>query len=35
MWEKLGGLATILVAITVLSLISIFNPPTSSKLSVR
>jgi hypothetical protein len=29
MWEKLGGLATIVVAITVLSLISVFNPPTS------
>jgi hypothetical protein len=28
MWEKLGGAATIVVAITVLSLISIFNPPT-------
>jgi hypothetical protein len=27
MWEKLGGAATIVVAITVLSLISVFNPP--------
>jgi archaellum biogenesis protein FlaJ (TadC family) len=28
MWEKLGGLATIVVAITVLYLISVFRPPT-------
>ena len=27
MWEKLGGLATIVVAATVLCLISAFNPP--------
>ena len=28
MWEKLGGLATIAVATTVLCLISVFEPPT-------
>jgi hypothetical protein len=28
MWEKLGGLATIAVAVTVLCLISVFEPPT-------
>jgi hypothetical protein len=28
MWEKLGGLATIVVAVTVLCLISVFEPPT-------
>ena len=28
MWEKLGGLATIVVAVTVLYLISVFRPPT-------
>jgi hypothetical protein len=28
MWEKLGGLATILIAAAGLSLISIFEPPT-------
>jgi len=28
MWEKLGGVATIIVAVTVLCLISVFNPPT-------
>ena len=28
MWEKLGGLATIIVAVTVLCLISVFEPPT-------
>ena len=28
MWEKLGGLATIVIAITVLSLIHAFEPPT-------
>ena len=28
MWEKLGGLATIAVAVTVLCLISVFKPPT-------
>ena len=28
MWEKLGGLATIVVSITVLYLISVFRPPT-------
>jgi hypothetical protein len=28
MWEKLGGLATIGVAVTVLCLISVFEPPT-------
>jgi len=28
MWEKLGGVATIGVAITVLYLISVFRPPT-------
>jgi hypothetical protein len=28
MWEKLGGLATIVVAVTVLCLISVFDPPT-------
>jgi archaellum biogenesis protein FlaJ (TadC family) len=27
MWEKLGGLATIAIAITVLYLISVFRPP--------
>ena len=27
MWEKLGGLATMTVAITVLCLISVFEPP--------
>jgi hypothetical protein len=27
MWEKLGGLATIGVAVTVLCLISVFEPP--------
>jgi hypothetical protein len=28
MWEKLGGFATIVVAVTGLCLISVFNPPT-------
>jgi hypothetical protein len=28
MWEKLGGLAAIAVAVTVLCLISVFEPPT-------
>jgi len=28
MWEKLGGLVTIGVAVTVLCLISVFEPPT-------
>ncbi len=28
MWEKLGGVATIVVAVTVLYLISVFRPPT-------
>jgi hypothetical protein len=28
MWEKLGGVATIVIAITVLSLIHAFDPPT-------
>ena len=28
MWEKLGGLAAIAVAATVLCLISVFEPPT-------
>ena len=28
MWEKLGGFATIVVAATVLYLISVFQPPT-------
>jgi hypothetical protein len=28
MWEKLGGAATIVVAITGLALISVFEPPT-------
>lgn len=28
MWEKLGGLATIAVAVTMLCLISVFEPPT-------
>jgi hypothetical protein len=28
MWEKLGGLATIAVAVAVLCLISVFEPPT-------
>jgi hypothetical protein len=28
MWEKLGGLATIVVAVTGLALISVFQPPT-------
>jgi archaellum biogenesis protein FlaJ (TadC family) len=28
MWEKLGGLATIIVAVTILCLISIYEPPT-------
>jgi hypothetical protein len=28
MWEKLGGVATIVVAVAGLSLISIFEPPT-------
>ena len=28
MWEKLGGFLTIVVAITGLCLISVFNPPT-------
>ena len=27
MWEKLGGLATIAIAITVLYFISVFRPP--------
>ena len=27
MWEKLGGLATIVVAVTALCLISVFEPP--------
>jgi hypothetical protein len=28
MWEKLGGFATIVVAITALCLISVYDPPT-------
>jgi len=28
MWEKLGGVATIVVAVTVLYLISVYRPPT-------
>jgi hypothetical protein len=28
MWEKLGGLATMAVAVTGLALISVFRPPT-------
>jgi len=28
MWEKLGGLATIVVAVTGLALISVYRPPT-------
>jgi len=28
MWEKLGGLATIIVAVAGLALISVFKPPT-------
>jgi hypothetical protein len=28
MWEKLGGLATIVVAIAALCLISVYDPPT-------
>jgi hypothetical protein len=28
MWEKLGGVATIVVAVAGLSLISVFEPPT-------
>jgi hypothetical protein len=28
MWEKLGGLATIVIAITAMSLIHAFDPPT-------
>jgi uncharacterized membrane protein YraQ (UPF0718 family) len=28
MWEKLGGLATIVVGVTLLCLISVFEPPT-------
>jgi hypothetical protein len=28
MWEKLGGVATIVVAVAGLSLISIYEPPT-------
>jgi len=28
MWEKLGGFATIVVAVTGLALISVFRPPT-------
>jgi len=28
MWEKLGGLATIVIAVTALCLISVFEPPT-------
>ncbi len=28
MWEKLGGVAVIIIAVVVLSLISIFEPPT-------
>jgi hypothetical protein len=28
MWEKLGGLATIVLAVTVLCLISVYEPPT-------
>jgi hypothetical protein len=28
MWEKLGGVATIVVAVSGLALISIFEPPT-------
>ena len=33
MWEKLGGLATIVVATTVLCLISVFEPPTYIQIS--
>jgi hypothetical protein len=29
MWEKLGGVATIVLAVAGLSLISVFEPPTS------
>ena len=28
MWEKLGGVATIIVAVAGLALISVFEPPT-------
>ena len=28
MWEKLGGLVAIVVAVTALCLISVFDPPT-------
>ena len=28
MWERLGGLAAIIVAVTILCLISYFEPPT-------
>ncbi len=28
MWEKLGGVATIVIAVTALSLIHAFDPPT-------
>ena len=28
MWEKLGGVATIVVAVAALCLISVFEPPT-------
>lgn len=28
MWEKLGGFATIVVAVAALALISVFDPPT-------
>ena len=28
MWEKLGGVATIIVAVAGLALISVFKPPT-------
>ena len=28
MWEKLGGVALIVIAVTVLYLISVFRPPT-------
>jgi hypothetical protein len=28
MWEKLGGVATIVVAVAVLCLISVYDPPT-------
>jgi hypothetical protein len=32
MWEKLGGAATIVIAVAGLSLISIFEPPTYAQI---